>query len=53
MTDCFQPIEKKIEYLKNITNFKYKSVCDDEGRAYEYWKNNYNSNPNNCCNLRI
>ena len=44
---------KKIEYIKNITGFKEMTVCEDESEAYEYWKNNFNHNPNDCCNLRI
>ena len=47
------PLEKKKELLKNITGFKELTVCEDEDIAYEYWKNNINHNPNDCCNLRI
>lgn len=47
------PLEKKVEYLKNITGFKQVSVCDDVDEHFAYWKENYNSNPNDCCNLRI
>lgn len=47
------PLEKKLEYIKNITGFKEMSVCEDEDSAYEYWKRNFNHNPNDCCNLRM
>ena len=47
------PLEKKIEYLKNITGFSQMTVCEDESNAYEYWKDNFNYNKNDCCNLRI
>lgn len=47
------PLEKKLEYIKNITGFKEMTVCEDESEAYEYWKKNFNHNPNDCCNLRI
>lgn len=47
------PLEKKLEYLSNITGFKEMSVCDDEDRAYEYFKHNFNHNSDDCCNLRI
>ena len=47
------PLEKKLEYLSNITGFKEMSVCDDEDKAYEYFKHNFNHNPDDCCNLRI
>lgn len=46
------PLEKKIEYLKNITGFKEITVCEDEDGAYEYWKHYFNPNPDDCCNLR-
>ena len=47
------PLEKKKELLKNITGFAQLSVCEDESSAYEYWKENVNHNPDDCCNLRI
>lgn len=47
------PLDKKIEYLKNITGFKEMSVCEDESQAYKYWKDNFNYNTYDCCNLRI
>lgn len=46
------PLEKKIEYISKITGFKEMTVCEDENEAYEYWKKNFNHNPNDCCNLR-
>lgn len=46
------PLEIKKELIKNI-RFKEITVCEDESRAYEYWKNEFNPNPNDCCNLRI
>lgn len=45
------PLEKKIEYIKEL-EFEEMTVCEDESEAYEYWKNNFNHNPNDCCNLR-
>ena len=47
------PLEKKLEYIGNITGFKEKTVCEDESRAYKYWKEHYNHNKNDCCNLRM
>lgn len=47
------PLEKKKEYISNIVNFKEMTVCEDESEAYEYWKNNFNYNSNDCCNLRF
>lgn len=46
------PLEKKIEVLKKITGFKEKTVCEDCTEHYEYWRDNYNHNPADCCNLR-
>ena len=46
------PLKKKIEYINNIVGFKEKTVCEDETEAYNYWKNNFNVNKNDCCNLR-
>ena len=46
------PLEIKKEMIKKINGFKEVSVCEDESRAYEYWQNEFNPNPNDCCNLR-
>lgn len=46
-------LEKKKEYIKNITGFKEVTVCEDEDEAYAYWKENFNHNKNDCCNLRL
>lgn len=45
------PLEKKLKYISNIKG-KTITVCEDEDRAYEYWKNNFNPNKDDCCNLR-
>lgn len=47
------PLEKKIEYISRIKNFKEMTVCEDVNEHYEYWKANFNANKNDCCNLRI
>lgn len=46
------PLEKKIQYIEKIKGFKEITVCEDVTEHYEYWKNNFNYNPNDCCNLR-
>lgn len=46
------PLEKKKELIKNITGFKYISVCEDEDNAYNYWQEHFNPNKDDCCNLR-
>ena len=44
------PLENKLEILSNI-NIPSISVCEDYSEHYEYWKNNYNPNKYDCCNL--
>jgi DNA repair photolyase len=46
------PLDVKKEYLKKITGFKEYSICEDVPEHYNYWKENYNFNINDCCNLR-
>ena len=43
----------KQNLISKITGFKEISVCEDETNAYNYWKNNFNPNPDDCCNLRF
>lgn len=47
------PLELKQEYLSKITGFKEKSVCEDVEEHWNYWKENFNCNPDDCCNLRL
>lgn len=47
------PLETKIHYLEKITGYKEMTVCEDESRAYEYWKEYVNHDKDDCCNLRI
>ena len=46
-------LNEKRELIKGITGFKQITVCEDETKAYEYWKRHFNPNPNDCCNLRL
>lgn len=46
-------LDTKKYWLDQIRGFEQITVCEDESEAYEYWKNNFNPNPNDCCNLRI
>lgn len=46
------PLKKKIQYISRIKGFKEMTVCEDESRAYDYWRKNFNHNPDDCCNLR-
>lgn len=44
------PLNKKLELLKQIKKPQV-SVCDDVDEHYMYFKNNFNPNPQDCCNL--
>ena len=46
------PLEEKIRMISKIKNFKEITVCEDYTKHYDYWKENLNSNKNDCCNLR-
>jgi len=43
-------LEKKLEVLSKL-NFKELTVCDDVQTHYDYFMNNINYNPHDCCNL--
>ena len=45
------PLEQKKAYVDKL-KFKEITVCEDEDRAYEYWRENVNHNKDDCCNLR-
>lgn len=45
------PLEKKIKMIGKL-KFDEITVCEDQSEAYEYWKNHFNPNPEDCCNLR-
>lgn len=44
------PLEEKKRIINKI-HIPNISVCEDETEAYEYWKNNFNPNKDDCCNL--
>ncbi len=46
------PLDKKLEVLSKL-DFKEMTVCDDVSEHYEYFKENYNHNKEDCCNLRL
>lgn len=46
------PLENKKELISKISGFKEMTVCEDESVAWEYWRENFNNNKNDCCNLR-
>ena len=44
------PLEEKKRILEKV-KIPVISICEDEDNAYEYWKNNFNPNKEDCCNL--
>lgn len=44
------PLEEKKRIINKI-HILNVSICEDETEAYEYWKNNFNPNKDDCCNL--
>ena len=45
------PLKKKLEYIEKIKG-KRITVCEDEDTAYEYWREHFNPNKEDCCDLR-
>lgn len=46
------PLDHKLEILGRITGFKELTVCDDCTEHYEYFRDHFNPDPKDCCNLR-
>lgn len=44
------PLEEKIAILDRI-QIPVKTVCEDVTEHYEFWRDNVNPNPDDCCNL--
>lgn len=49
---CHMSLEHKLDILSKITGFKEVTVCDDCTEHYEYFRDHFNPNPKDCCNLR-
>jgi DNA repair photolyase len=45
------PLEEKLRLLEKI-RLPDVTICEDVSEHYEYWKNNFNPNKLDCCNLR-
>ena len=45
------PLNEKCRILNRIEGMEL-SVCEDVPEHYEFWKNHFNPNPDDCCNLR-
>lgn len=46
------PLARKLRYIELVKGFEQLSVCEDNDTDYLYWKQYFNPNPNDCCNLR-
>lgn len=46
------PFERKRELVEKMGNTHTITVCDFEPEYLEYWKKQFNPNPDDCCNLR-
>lgn len=47
------PFKKKREAVKVFEGHHEVTVCDWEEKYLDYWKKEYNPNPDDCCNLRL
>ena len=47
------PLNAKREILAGITGFAQTSVCEDVPAHWEYWRDHFNPNPEDCCNLKF
>lgn len=45
------PLERKKELISGL-HIKEMTVCEDEDEAYQYWRDHFNHNPEDCCNLK-
>lgn len=46
------PLETKLEMLKGLNPRFQITVCEDTDEGYAYFRDYYNPNPRDCCNLR-
>ena len=46
------PLEEKKRIISNI-HIPQMTVCEDVTEHYEYWRDNYNFNKDDCCNLGV
>lgn len=45
-------LDDKKRLISQIKGFKSVSVCEDCDADFLYWRDNFNPNPEDCCNLR-
>lgn len=49
---CHMSLAHKLEVLAGIKGFEEVTVCDDCTEHYNYFRDHFNPNPRDCCNLR-
>lgn len=49
---CHLPLGDKLKLIQQV-KLKEVTVCEDEDNAYKYWRDHFNPNPLDCCNLRM
>lgn len=47
------PLETKVELIKPFLGHHCVTVCEDVDEHYDYWRENLNPNPDDCCNLSV
>ena len=47
------PFEAKKRYVEKLGKEHEITVCDFEPEYIDYWKKEFNPNPDDCCNLRV
>lgn len=47
------PLDVKLEQISKIHGYKEITVCDSVHDHYDYWREHFNPNPQDCCNLKI
>lgn len=45
-------LEDKRELVSRIKGFKEITICEDVTEHYEFWRDHFNPDPNDCCNLK-
>ena len=47
------PLHRKQALISQIHGYGQVSVCEDVSEHWEYWRDNVNANPDDCCNLKL
>ncbi len=46
------PLMTKMKLIEKVHGFKEVTICEDEDLAYKFWRDHFNPNPEDCCNLK-